>query len=313
MSTGDQWIRKIGLIVYSGDKGLDLSEFHIRFNTVNADVESPNNATIRVYNPSPKTVEKIKKEFNRVVLNAGYQTANYGVIFDGTINQFRFGHESNTTTYLDILASDGDIGYTQGLVSKTLGRGTTNADALKESVKAMNGASLDLSGLKTDNQHIPALRGQVLFGMARARVRHLASTLDASWSIQNGNVVITDYKGYHEDQVVELNAGTGLIGFPEQMPDGIRIKCLLNPRLRIGGAVKLDNKAINQMVQADPKSAPIAHNAYAIYNLAPLDNDGIYRNFVVEHEGDTRGQEWYSNIIGLSIDTTKPASQGVLG
>ena len=35
--------------------------------------------------------------------------------------------------------------------------------------------------------------------------------------------------------------GTGLIGTPKANDKGIEIKCLLNPRLRIGGRVRLDN------------------------------------------------------------------------
>jgi hypothetical protein len=309
----DQWIRKIGLVVYSGTTGLDLSEFHIKFNVFNADTESPNNANIRVYNPSPQTVKEIRGQFSKVTLNAGYVGGNYGVIFEGTIKQFKLGKESATTTYLDILASDGDIGYNTGVISKTLAKGTTNKEALTIAAKEMNGAEVLTTSLKTDLQHVPSIRGQVLFGMARASVRNLASTLNASWSINNGNVVITDYQGYLENEVVELTAGTGLIGFPEQTDGGIRLKSLLNPKLRIGGSIQLNNKSINTLIEADPQSAPISYNSYSTYFLAPLSDDGRYRLFVVEHEGDTRGAEWYSNMIALDIDLTVPANKAVIG
>lgn len=323
MNNSDQWIRKVGLFVYrnSDGKGLDLSAFQIRFNIFNADVESPNSATIRIYNPSQDTVNEIRTAYNgplqttgynQVVLNAGYESGNYGVIFKGNIKQFRIGHESNVTTYLDILAGDGDIGYNQSIINTTLAKGVSNAEALKIASKAM-GMEVNTDLLKTDAQHVLSIRGQVLMGMARAKVRNIATTLDASWSIENGVVKVTDYKGYAENEVVVLNAGTGLIGFPEQTEGGIKVKCLLNPRLRIGGAIQLDNKTINQLVEQDPQSAPVSFNSYNIYNLAPLSNDGRYRLFVVEYEGDTRGNEWYCNLIGLAVDETKPADSGVIG
>jgi hypothetical protein len=313
MSIVDQWIRKVGLFLYSNGEVLDFSEFHIKFSVINADVESPNNAAIRVYNPSKSTLNRIvgKKEFTSVVLNAGYESGNYGVIFSGTIKQLRIGHEDNVTSYIDILASDGDIGYNQGLINTTLAKGTTYAAALEESAKAMAPAS-DLTLLKVDKQHTPSIRGQVMFGLARSKVRNLASSLDASWSIQDGVVVVTDYAGYDDSDIIQLNAMTGLIGFPEQTDGGIHIKCLLNPRIRIGGAVELNNDLINKMVEADPESAPLSFDSYSLYNLAPISEDGVYRVFVVEFEGDTRGQSWYTKMVGLAVNKTLPVEKGVV-
>ena len=89
----DQWIRKIGLYVQlSQEEFLDLSAFHIRFEVANADVESPNNASIRIYNLAKSTVKKLieQGEFTQVTLNAGYINGNYGTIFQGNIKQFTF-------------------------------------------------------------------------------------------------------------------------------------------------------------------------------------------------------------------------------
>lgn len=87
MINSDQWIRKIGLILFSKQDGLDLSQFHVRFSVENADVESPNNATIRVYNLSKDTIRQIvqNSEYRSVSLNAGYENGNYGTIFQGQI------------------------------------------------------------------------------------------------------------------------------------------------------------------------------------------------------------------------------------
>jgi hypothetical protein len=69
----DQWGRKITLILFEGEKAIDLSEFRIQFSVQNADEESPNNAVIRVINLSKNTIKKIKGEFSKVTLNAGYE------------------------------------------------------------------------------------------------------------------------------------------------------------------------------------------------------------------------------------------------
>lgn len=309
-----QWGRKISLILQGGDKGLELGAFRIRFTTQNTDTESPNSCSMRIYNLSDATVKQItgNGEFTGVVLNAGYDGGNYGVIFQGSIRQFRIGRENATDSYLDILAADGDIGYNQGVVSTSLAKGASALDAIKVTTAAMPGLGLDTGSLKIDKQHIPTIRGRVLFGMARARMRNLTSNLDASWSIQEGKIVVTDLTGYREGEAVKINVGTGLIGLPEQTGEGIKIQCLLNSRLRIGGLVQLNNSEIVQMMQRDSNAAPIAYNQWAAFqNIAALSPDGVYRAFVVEHEGDSRGHNWYTNIIGLAVDMTVAADKSV--
>ena len=49
------------------------------------------------------------------------------------------------------------------------------------------------------------------------------------------------------------------------------------------------------------------------FALATVANNGLYRVLQVDHVGDTRGQEWYSNIIGLSLDPTTTATQNAIG
>ena len=308
----DQWLRKVTLVVSKDDKGIDLSSFHIKFNIEAADIESPNNATIRVYNMSPETVAKIKGEFSQVSLSAGYQYGNFGLIFKGEIMQFRTGKEDALTSYFDILAADGDIAYNQGFINKTLGKGATPSQILDELAKSMNDSTVQKDQLKTDLQHFPMIRSSVYFGMSRALARNVASTLDASWSIQNGQVVVTPMRGYDPSHVVELNARTGLIGVPEQAEDGIHIRCLLNPRLRVGGTVKINNKSLNQLSQQGT-NVTRANSRTQIQNNAALSDDGTYRVFVLDHEGDTRGNQWYTNIIGLAVDQSAPADKAVRG
>lgn len=308
----DQWIRKVDLVLFSGGKGINLSEFRITFQIKNADVESPNNAIIRVYNLSQQTVQRIRGEFSEVILNAGYDSGNFGTVFKGTIKQFKIGRENATDTYLDILAADGDIGYNQGIVNTTLTKGSTIDDALSATVDSMPGLQLDKSSVVTDKQHVPNLRGVVMFGMARSRLRNFAATLDTTWSIQNGKVVMIPRSGYLPGEAVKINVGTGLVGIPEQTDQGIRLQCLLNSRIRIGGLVQLNNAEITQLMQQNPESAPIPFNQWAGFQYnAPLSKDGMYRAYAVEHEGDTRGNPWFTNLICLAVDPSAPSSTAV--
>lgn len=290
-----------------GGEGLDLSALHFTFSTVQQDLESPNNCSIRIFNLAPATVKKILGEYSRVTLQAGYEGGE-GVIFSGIVKQFRIGRESGTTTYLDILAADGDLAYNFAVVNKTLAAGSTPQQRLQVPLEAMEPYGVTAGNLMPFTGGILP-RGKVFFGMARAAARSITQNNGATWQINNGQVNVTPLDGYLPGEAVELTAQTGLIGLPEQTNEGIRVKCLLNPRIVVGGTVKIANHTINQLVQSDPKAAPVPYNQrVGIQLLASVTSDGLYRVYVAEHAGDTRGNAWYTSLVCLAID---PSSKKV--
>lgn len=293
MAEDRQWLRSCSLVVGKGGSGVDLSGLRIKFQTRKGDVETPNNATITVYNLSDETLSRIRGEFTRVVLSAGYQS-NAGIIFDGQIRQVRAGREG-ADTWAEITVADGDRAYNYATVATTLAAGARPADQVAACGSAMaakgtaTGYVPDLGG-----QELP--RGKVMFGMARSYIRDTARTTDTSWSIQDGLLQLVPAKGYLPGEAVVLSAATGLIGAPEQTNDGIKVRCLLNPRLKIGGRIKLDNAGI-LTAKTDLKIGAV--------NLIPkLDRDGFYRILKAEFTGDTRGPDWYADLVTIGIDDT---------
>lgn len=285
---------------------MDLSAFQFTFKTAQQDVESPNSCSIRVFNLSDATVQAITKfEYSRVVLQAGYD-GGFGVIFDGTIKQFRIGRVSATTTYLDLLAADGDIAYNYATMSKTFAAGWTQADVIKDAAAASKpfGATLGHFNEKDGlGGVVPNPRGKVAFGMARAFLRTATQHIGSTWNISNGQINVVPLEGYLPGEAVELSAATGLIGLPEQTNEGVRVRCLLNPRIVVGGLVHINNKSVNQITQQNPAGAPIPYNQYAaVQLLAKVTSDGIYRVYVAEHDGDTRGPQWYTDLVCLAVD-----------
>lgn len=294
MSDERQWMRVCTLAV-GGEDGdaLDLSGLRIKFQTRKGDIETPNSAVIEVYNVAPETLQRVQKEFTRVVLQAGYQ-GNYGIIFDGAIRQTRFWRDSGVDSVMSILAADGDRAYNYAVVNTTLAAGSRPADhvAACQSAFAAQGAGAG---------YLPALggqplpRGKVMYGMARKYMRDTARNTNTTWSIQDGKVQLVPAAGYLPGEAVVLTAETGLIGAPEQTQAGITLRCLLNPRLRIGGRVKLDNESVKR-AQTPLKMA-------ATYPPR-LDEDGFYRIIKAEFSGDTHGNDWYANLVCIGIDDT---------
>jgi len=302
-----QYLRRFNLIL-ADDKGdgLDFSGLKCLFSIRKADVQTPNSAEIRVYNVIPETVEKIKEEFARVVLQAGYES-NFGVIFDGNIKQTRTGVENGTDTYIDIQAGDGDTAYNFAVVNTTLQAGSTQNDQLRIGSISMEqtggvavGSIADVGG--------PSLpRGKTMYGPARDYLRQSARSTEATWSVQDGKLQVVKQSDFLPGQAVVLNSKTGLIGTPEQTEGGITGRCLLNPKLRVGTRVKIDEKSILTAMLPDTKKGD------AVNKMPSISRDGMYKLISVEFSGDTFGNDWYCDFVCIDIDETAPAGQQVQG
>jgi hypothetical protein len=136
----------------------------------------------------------------------------------------------------------------------------------------------------------------VIYANARDHLKKLADTYGFTWSVQDGNLVFISQGAYLPNQAVVITSKTGMIGTPQQTTEGIDVKALLNPNIKVHGRIQLDNASIARMkidfwTPGSPANTP-----------SPISHDGFYYALLVEHSGDTRGQEWYSNLRLLTVD-----------
>ena len=296
--------------LYVGDtagNGLDLSEMQIKFDTRNGDFQTPNTCTIRVYNLSAATTQQLKaKEFTTVVLKAGY-VGNFGIIFSGQIRYVYVGHETNIDSYIDIVAADGDAAYNFSVINTSLAAGSTPAQQLAaiSNATAPQGVTAAASQPPLPTTGLP--RGKVMFVMAKDYMRILADTVDATWSIDNGQIQLDLQTSYLPGEVIELNYNTGLVGFPEETLNGLIVRCLLNPYIFYGRIIKLNNDRIN------PAHLDININTQLQQGFLDqmANKDGLYKVFVVEHSGDTRGNSYFTKMICIGVNGTVPPNSNL--
>jgi hypothetical protein len=319
----DQWLRRVSLIVSdSSGNGLDLSNLRIKFHVEQADLSAmrPKTAVITVYNLADSTVASIK-EFTEVTLQAGYQPpGKFGIIFQGTIKEFERGHESVTESYLKIFAADGDLAR-YAVTNTTLAPGYTTEDEYEAHLKALEaqGIKRGYNGIKgTGGLPVPAYRGKILLGMTPAMIDNLGKTNGFTWVIVNGAVQSVPLTGYLPGEAVQLNAQSGLVGWPTNTSAGVLVMCLLNPAIQIQGLIQINNKDIN--IAAPAKGAELQNFPNAVVGFpgphelsffASIADDGFYRVLVIEHVGDTRGNPWYTQLTCLAADLSAPAGQQV--
>lgn len=289
---------------------LDLSQFRVKFEIKQSDFQTPNEAIIRVYNLKKDTIASLQNEYTGVTLKAGYQDpTTFGLIFTGTIKQTRAGKERNVDSFIDISASDGDLELLDGFMNVSTDKGLPSDEEWANIVAAM--------GLKLGyTMNIPpsvSARGKVKFGMARDFARQFAETYNARWSVQNGSVNLIPLNGYLPGQAVKLNSDTGLIGVPEVTDGGVRVTSLLNPNIVCGGLLQINNQDILGGFLSGPLLRLPGNKINQLPGFLPIipPGDGFYKVLVAEHHGDTRGHDWYTEVICISVSIASPPADSI--
>jgi hypothetical protein len=246
----------------------------------------------------------------------GYQDQQLQQIFYGSIKQVRVGREDQKNSYVAITAAEGDQAYNYAALSLTLAKGATPTDTIQALLKRMATAALATptggsGGQVVQPGYMPTLtsnsykRGRTLFGMCRDDLRELVGSNNCTWFVQGNQLDIVPLNGYVTEPPVLLTPSTGLIGVPEQTQNGLTMRVLINPAIKIGRVVKLDYSSINQLrYGTDVDSASLA--LFLAQTATKLNPSGLYYVLRADHFGDTRGLQWYSDLTCLAVDVTVP-------
>lgn len=299
--------RKLSLLV-GDDNGdaLDLSELRVVFQTKRGDLQTPNSARIQVYNMNPDTVARIQKEFKRVRLLAGYDNGPFGLLFDGSLIQARYGRETATDTCLYLTCADGDRAYNFCTVSTTLAKGWTPSDVITVCAKEMEKYGVKL-GYVPPLPEVRGPRGVTLFGMVKDILSEVAEQTNTYWSIQDGRLQFVPKDSYVPSQEIPvINSKSGMVGLPVQLRNAIQVRTLMRPDIKISQLIQLDNKSIQQyeygLSLEDQKQRGFIEIQNRLNGNAR--GEGFYYAMLIEHSGDSRGQPWYSDITAVAVDAT---------
>lgn len=301
----DQFIRNVSVEIeggktytYSGERdgGADL---RIAFETTQADRSTPNVARINIYNLAVKNTQLAFYRGKTVTLSAGYASGSSFVIFKGEIRQTRNLRENVTDTVLSILAADGSTPRNFAVVSKTLPANHTHYDRVMAVFEPMKALGLSLGHIdKAALTKTQFPRGLAMFGNVKDHLRQIGFATRTSWSIQNGRLQILSNDKTLPGGVIELNSNTGLVGMATQTIQGIEGQCLLNGNIVPGCVVRLNERSI-QAAEYDLGYTSGA-NTNAMLDRYGISTDGTYKIFVVGHNGDTRGQAFFTSFIGVA-------------
>jgi hypothetical protein len=303
-------------------QGVDLSNLRCGFNIQKTTSSSPNKLYARIYNMAPATMGKVI-EFSRIQIQAGYWFSNYGIIFDGTIVQFLRGKENPVDTYLDIHAGDGDLAMTASTFT-AIPAGSPVSAKYAAVYRSYKEQQPDLTQGQQDHNKIKdkTIRTQVLAGNTTDYARDLYMQYNQDIYIDNGQWNVMARSSYKPEEAVILSPKTGLVSLPEVTIQGIQARCLLNPKLKLGGLVKIDTNVLsgvqyipgtaaktdaqgNIIGPGDPTGGFLIQGAIPNeqFETAWTAPTGLYKILFLNYVGDTRGQPWYCELTCIAVNS----------
>lgn len=279
------------------DISVDVSLLRCVFKTKQSIETAASVCTLEVYNMNAATEGEIIKEGFQISIEAGYDEGQYGEIFTGDIVQVIRNRENGVDYKLEIIALRGTVLFDYNHVRCAIAAGSEPRDVIN-SIGKNSKLAIDVGDVSENlsDQKLP--RGKVLFGTPTKYLRDITVGNNAYyWAGDDGKLTIK--KAADEipaDQCLELTPNTGLVGTPQYGDDGIHIKMLMDPRVKPYTLIKIDNELIRrQLINLDVTGK--GNNQMPQQNQ--FDQDGEYQVYSVSHTGDTYGDDWTTDVVGI--------------
>jgi hypothetical protein len=268
-------------INYPGYEGWYFSEFNI-------------------WNPTKETERKIIQEVgegSEVYFYAGYSKGKYGQIFGGKVFQVMFTREQVTDYKLTLICMDGERLFKDNFVNFTLDEYTDQT--LLNEVAARAKSTIPVGTISSGIDNRKKFRGATFLGRPDKIVREVVRRNSAQMFMKDGELNVVKLTDAPQGNPILVDPSTGLIGTPQQTDFGISFRVLLNPEIILTSPlsyVKLDLSQINvQEQKRTPSQNPNAPHT------PKIPKDGFFSIGGVRHIGDTRGNDWYTDVVGYGI------------
>jgi hypothetical protein len=250
----------------------EIVDMRVVFKVTKTLSKDPNSAEIKVYNLSDATRAGLAGKGAKVLLQAGYdQTLAQVFLGDARfIESKREGVEWVTT----FECGDGARSYQHARVSESFAGGVSVSDVVSK-IGAATGLDVgNLSGVA------PSLTGQytqgyTAHGPAYKELEKVLKAAGYELSTQDGTLQVLAPGETTTEPVVILDSDSGLIGSPE-----------MGSAEKKGGKAVLSAKSLLQPFFRPGRRVRVKSRQYS----------GDFKAVKVEHEGDTAGGNWYSNL-----------------
>jgi hypothetical protein len=301
------WFRRYQLLAgQAGGSGVSIDNLStqglkLKFEITKSLMKEPNEAKFEIYNLNPKHALAFEEEYSYVTFNAGYE-GNMKVLFEGNV-MYCSNYRDRTEWVTEIICGDGDQFFRKAYVNKTYSAGTTDENIVDD-IRTQFGNMLRKGAMQLRNT-LGSLRGRTYSKSAHETLDEIAKTNGCNWSIQNGELqMVRADDMLDSDSAVVLTPTSGLLEAAERTDKGITARAFLNPAIKVNTAIKLDNSAMKTKSRNRKSITRDQHG-----RVVDLNPDGLYKVFKVRHSGDTRANDWITEVLCVGLGQTIPTGQ----
>lgn len=274
--------RTAELTITGSGEAVTIRDLRFRFIARKNRSDTPNTMNVQVFNPAPSTRLNASDSSATMELSAGYAGEN--ILVSRAEIDLAIVDRDPPDIVLDIEGQEALRTLRETTLSISHAGGSSVQTVLDEIVARLG---IDVRPIEADLS--AALRGGFAHvGKANRALDDLMRRVGGAWSVQNGQLLILGPEGkVKEGDAFVLSPQSGLIGSPYAVEEqtssekqstepriGYRVTSLLNAEIEPGDVIKVE----------------------------AADVEGFFIVDEIEHSGDTRGQEWYSNIVCYEDD-----------
>jgi hypothetical protein len=276
-------------VIIEGARIITIENAKIQFEIIKSKNAKENTAKIEIYNLAPVTRKLITEQETLVRIFAGY-AGNKGLIEIGQGDISKIKHNRDKTEVVT------EVYMAEGLRKI---RDNPLSISFSSKSKLKLGNVLDNLRTKSNNQFVFRLidvdesktidNGYSDLGSLDQILNNLAIQFGFEWSVQNGIITIKGTKKSLSSEIMLLTPKNGLILHPESIKQVSRrlekssitkqgakinsVQALLQPHLQVNDIIAIESQDLN----------------------------GKYEIQKITHKGDTRGNDWYSDMEVIAI------------
>jgi hypothetical protein len=276
-------------VIIEGARIITIENAKIQFEIVKSKNAKENTAKLEIYNLAPNTRKLITEQEALVRIFAGY-AKNKGLIEIGQGDISKIKHNRDKTEVVT------EVYMAEGLRKI---RDNPLSISFSSKSKLKLGNVLDNLRTKSNNQFVFRLidvdesktidNGYSDLGSLDQILNNLGIQFGFEWSVQNGIITIKGTKKSLSSEIMLLTPKNGLILHPESVKQVSR-------RLEKSSITKQDRKINSVQALLQPHL-----QVNDIIAIESQDLNGKYEIQKITHKGDTRGNDWYSDMEVIAI------------
>ncbi|MFB6371632.1 MAG: hypothetical protein ABEN55_00620 [Bradymonadaceae bacterium] len=227
------------------EDGREFRDLRINFDVKHTLSRSPNEATIKIWNPSPNSIAHAQRDDTVVRLFAGYETPR--LLFTGHPKGggVKLRHEPPDKV-LEIDALDGGRKLANARVNVSFGQ-KVGAEKIVEEMAD----ELDVPrGVIDIPNEFELEQGGTFVGPVRDVMDRIATSVGADFSIQNGTLQLLDKDGDTGVEVSSYSYENGTLLAINRKDKGVEVKTTLDGTVRPGDRFDVDEDELGGIYKA---------------------------------------------------------------